>query len=81
MTPCYIGYLVDQRFGTKLWSVVGIAIGMLAMTSVFLVMAKQMIPPGQGTALTDEEFDANLDGDFDQKDALDREGVDGENQP
>lgn len=62
IAPCYAGYLVDQRNGTKFWSIVGIFLGMLAMTSVFLVMAKQMIPPGQGEPLTDEE-DENPDSD------------------
>ncbi len=59
VTPCYVGYLIDQRLGTKYWSVAGIAIGMLAMTSVFLVIAKQMIPSGQGDPLADEEFDGS----------------------
>ncbi len=57
IAPCYVGYLVDQQLGTKFWSVIGIAVGMVAMTSVFLVMAKQMIPPAQGRPLTDEDFE------------------------
>lgn len=55
IAPCYAGYLVDQRNGTKFWSIVGIFVGMLAMTSVFLVMAKQMIPPGEGQPLIEDE--------------------------
>ncbi|GAB5404370.1 MAG: hypothetical protein Aurels2KO_26010 [Aureliella sp.] len=70
ITPCYIGYLIDQKLGSKLWSVVGIAVGMLAMTTVFLVMAKQMIPPAEGSPLTDEDFEDDRDTD-DHPDSLD----------
>jgi uncharacterized membrane protein (DUF2068 family) len=62
--PGFIGFLLDERWGTNYLAIVGFAIGMPLGITVLLILMKQFMPKARGKPLEIVE-EKNTD-DFDQ---------------
>ncbi len=73
IAPGLGGNWLDKRFDTSFWTAIGLGVGMLLSTTVFVIMSKAMIPKAGGRPLSDADFEDEVceagDDDVDDKDA------------